>query len=35
MLESVVEFVEHLQENADSPEEVELIKKYARKIEEM
>ena len=35
MLESVVEFVEHLQENADSPEEVELIKKYARKIKEM
>lgn len=35
MLESVVEFVENLQENADSPEEVELIKKYARKIKEM
>lgn len=35
MLEGIVGFFENLQENMESPEEVELIKKYARKIKEM
>ena len=35
MLESFVQFYEHLMENAENPEEVELIKKYVRKIKEM
>jgi hypothetical protein len=35
MLESLVVFFEHIQENAENPEEIELIKKYARKIKEM
>ena len=35
MLESLVVFFEHIQENAENPEEMELIKKYARKIKEM
>lgn len=35
MLEGAVGFFEHLQENAESPEEMELVKKYARKIKEM
>ena len=35
MLESVVDFVEHLQENVESPEEMDLIKKYVRKLKEM
>lgn len=35
MLEAVVDFVETLQEDAQNPEEVELIKKYVRKIKEM
>lgn len=32
MLQSVMEFMKKLQQEADSPEEVELVKKYARKI---
>lgn len=32
MLQSVVEFMRKLQDEADSPEEVELVKKYAKKI---
>ena len=35
MLQSVVEFVEMLKEEADSEEEMKLIKKYTRKISEM
>lgn len=35
MLQSVVEFMEMLEEDAGSQEEVELIKKYTRKISEM
>lgn len=35
MLDGFVCFFENLQESMDSPEEVELIKKYARKIKEM
>ncbi len=35
MLEGAVGFFEHLQESAESPEEMELVKKYARKIKEM
>ena len=35
MLEAVVDFVETLQEDAQNPEEVELIKKYVRKLKEM
>lgn len=35
MLDGFVCFFESLQENMDSPEEVELIKKYARKIKDM
>ena len=35
MLKSVVEFICMLQEEAESPEETQLIKKYARKISEM
>lgn len=35
MLEGIVGFFETLQEKMESPEEVELIKKYARKIKEM
>ena len=32
MLQSVVDFMRKLQDEADSPEEVELVKKYAKKI---
>lgn len=32
MLQSVMEFMKKLEKEADSPEEVELVKKYARKI---
>lgn len=35
MLQSVVDFVDMLQEEANSQEELELIKKYTRKISEM
>lgn len=35
MLKSVVQFMQMLEENADSEEEMQLIKKYARKISEM
>ena len=35
MMESVVEFIEMLNEEASSPEEMEIIKKYTRKISEM
>lgn len=35
MLESVVSFIEMLQKDASSQEEVELIKKYTREISEM
>ena len=35
MMESVVDFVAMLQEEAESQEEVELIKHYTRKISEM
>ena len=35
MLESVVEFVEMLKEDASSQEEVQLIKKYTKQISEM
>lgn len=35
MLNGFVNFFESLQESMESPEEVELIKKYARKIKEM
>jgi len=35
MLQSMVDFVEMLKEDANSPEEMELIKKYTRKISEM
>lgn len=35
MLESMVDFVEMLQEDASSQEEVNLIKKYTKKISEM
>lgn len=35
MLESLVQFFEHIQKNAENQEEVEMIKKYARKIKEM
>lgn len=35
MLESIVCLFEHLQDTSENPEEVELIKKYARKIKEM
>lgn len=35
MLDGMVGAIEHLQENADSPEVVELIKKYAKKIKDM
>lgn len=35
MLESVVEFIEMLKKDANSQEEVELIKKYTREISEM
>lgn len=35
MLDGMVEAIEHLQENADSPEVIDLIKKYAKKIKEM
>ena len=35
MLESVVDFVEYLYNDADSQEETELIKKYVRKLKEM
>jgi len=35
MLESVVDFVDYLHNNADSQEETELIKKYIRKLKEM
>lgn len=34
-LENFVCFLEYMQENADSPEEMEIIKKYARKIKDM
>ena len=32
MLQSAMEFIQRLQEEADSPEEVQLVKKYAKKI---
>lgn len=35
MLKSVVQFMRMLQEDADSEEEMQLIKKYSRKISEM
>lgn len=35
MLESMVDFVEMLQQDADSQEEVNLIRKYTKKISEM
>ncbi len=35
MLESFVQFFEYIQKNAENEEEVELIKKYAKKIKEM
>ena len=35
MLESGVDFFEMLQEEAESPEEMELVKKYFRKIGNM
>lgn len=35
MLQSIVEFVEMLKEDASSQEEVELIKKYTREISEL
>lgn len=35
MLKSVVQFIRMLQEDADSEEEMQLIKKYSRKISEM
>ena len=35
MLEAVVDFVETLQGEAENPEEVEMIKKYVRKLKEM
>lgn len=35
MLQSMVEFFEYIQSQADNQEEVELVKKYARKIKEM
>lgn len=35
MLKSVVQFMHMLEENADSEEEMQLIKKYSRKISEM
>lgn len=35
MLESLVQFFEHIQKNAENKEEMELIKKYAKKIKEM
>ncbi len=35
MLDGFVGFFENLQDTMDSPEEVEMIKKYARKIKEM
>ena len=35
LLEGFVGFLETLQENMESPEEIELIKKYARKVKEM
>lgn len=35
MLDGFVGFFENLQDTMDSPEEIEMIKKYARKIKEM
>lgn len=35
MLESVVEFVKMLEENAENQQEVQLIKKYTKKLAEM
>ncbi len=35
MLESVVQFIEMLEEEAESPEEIKLIKHYSKKISEM
>ena len=35
MMQSVVDFVEMLKEEAKSQEEMEIIKKYTRKISEM
>ena len=35
MLESVVEFMEMLKQDATSQEEVELIKHYSKKISQM
>ena len=32
MLQAAMEFMERLEEEADSPEEVQLVKKYAKKI---
>lgn len=32
MLQSAMEFIKRLQDEADSPEEVQLVKKYAKKI---
>lgn len=35
MLQSLVNFFEYVQDNTDSQEEMELVKKYAKKIKEM
>lgn len=35
MLKSVVDFFEYIQSETDSQEEMELVKKYAKKIKEM
>lgn len=35
MLDGLVGFLESIQDNMESPEEVEMIKKYARKIKEL
>ena len=35
MMKSVVKFINMLEEDADSPEEMQLIKKYTRQISEM
>lgn len=35
MLEAVVEFIKMLEEEAESPEEIKLIKHYSKKISEM
>ena len=35
MMKSVVQFIEMLEEEAQSPQEIEIIKKYSKKISEM